>query len=121
MKGITCIVCPNGCSISIEKNDGGWVVKGNLCSRGRLFAINEMTNPVRSITSTVRTNFQKVPRLPVRSDKEIPLRSIFDVMKSINRVLLDHPVHTGEVILENVCSTGANIIASSDELLLEVE
>lgn len=114
MRILTCIVCPNGCSIKIDNEDGKWLVEGNLCSRGKEFAVGEMTNPKRSICSTVRTVYKGMPRLPVRTDGEVPLKSIFNVMGSINKVTLDHKVHTGEVIIEDVCGTGINIISTRD-------
>jgi CxxC motif-containing protein len=62
----------------------------------------------------VKTTYRKVPRLPVRTNGEVPLNAIFAVMEKINAVTLDHPVHIGEVIIENVCNTGINVIATSD-------
>lgn len=114
MKNVVCIVCPNSCRMTVKEAEGGWDVCGNLCPRGKKFAISEMTNPARRICSTVRTIYPMVPRLPVRTDGEVPKIRIFDVMGLINRVLVDHPVHSGEVILRDVCGTGVNIISTSD-------
>lgn len=71
MKTLTCIVCPNGCTVTIDKSGDDFIVKGNMCKRGRDFAINEMTNPKRSICSTVKTTIEGFPRLPVRTDGEV--------------------------------------------------
>lgn len=114
LKKITCIICPNGCSLDVDNRDGEWVVSGNLCKRGRDFGILEMTNPKRSICSTVRTKYKAFPRLPVRTDGEIPYDCIFNVMDALKDVLVEHPVHRGERIVKNVCHTGVDIIATSD-------
>lgn len=114
MKYLTCIECPIGCSLSVEKMGVQWEVKGNRCTKGRDFAINEMTDPRRSICSTVRTTFQKLPRLPVRTSGDVSLNIIFDVMDQINAQTVHNPIHMGEVIIENVCNTGVNIIAALD-------
>lgn len=114
LKKITCIICPNGCTLSVDNIKGEWVVLGNLCKRGRDFAISEMTNPKRSICSTVRTKFETFPRLPVRTDGEIPYDCIFNVMDALKDVLVEHPVHRGERIVKDVCRTGVDIIATSD-------
>lgn len=116
MKSIVCIICPNSCLMTVDKESGIWAVKGNLCPRGERFAISEMTNPARSICSTVKTTNSKFPRLPVRTDREVPLKKVFDIMTSINKVLVDHPVHLGDILLSDVCGTGANIIATSDSV-----
>ena len=123
MKNLTCIVCPNGCLLSIEKSNEQWIVTGNKCPKGKDFAINEMINPTRSICSTVKTIYKEVPRLPVRTDGEIPLKDIFPVIKLLSTVVIDHPVHCGEKIIENVFNTSVNIIATSDlyYLLQEVK
>lgn len=114
MRNLVCIECPIGCSLTAEKIGEQWDVKGNRCVKGVNFAINEITDPRRSISSTVRTTFKTVPRLSVRTQGEVPLHTIFAVMEQINSVSLDHPVHIGEVIIENVSNTGINVIATSD-------
>lgn len=114
MRNLVCIECPIGCSLTAEKIGEQWDVKGNRCVKGVNFAINEITDPRRSISSTVRTTFKTVPRLSVRTQGEVPLNTIFAVMEQINSVSLDHPVHIGEVIIENVSNTGINVIATSD-------
>lgn len=115
MKNLTCIVCPNGCSISIDKSiDGDWIVEGNRCPKGKKFAIEEMTNPVRSICTTVKTNFKYFPRLPVKTNGEIPLNLIFKVMEEVNKVTVNKFVYNGEVILKNILDTGVDVISSVD-------
>lgn len=114
MENLTCIVCPNGCSLSIEKTGEEWVVKGNRCPKGKEFAINEMIDPRRSICSTVRTSFRQMPRLSVKTKGEVPLKDIFNVMEEINSKCINKPVHVGEVVIENVCNTGIDVVATSD-------
>jgi CxxC motif-containing protein len=114
MKNMTCIICPNGCLLEVDKHGEEFVVRGNMCPRGRDFGINEMTNPKRSICSTVKTSYKSVPRLPVRTDGEIPLDYIFRAMGEINGISLDHPVHRGEIIIKDILGTGVNIISTSD-------
>lgn len=116
MKEFTCIVCPNGCSLRVEEKDGHWEVSGNQCKRGETFAIEEMTHPMRTICSTVRTVFPEVPVIPVRVSMEIPKERIFDVMKQINQVTVDQICGTGDVVIENVLGLGVDVIVTSDIL-----
>lgn len=109
---ITCIVCPAGCNITVSEKDGEWITAGNTCSKGRDFAISEATNPTRSLTSTVRTADPDMPRLPVRTDGEIPLNLIFKVMDIINSVEVKSSVNIGDVIIPNVLETGINVIST---------
>lgn len=114
VKNITCIICPKGCDITVEMVENEYKISGNKCSRGKEYALNEMTNPKRSICSTVKTIYKEFPRLPVRTDKEIDIKDIFPVMREINKVEVNHPVHGGEIIVSNILNTGVNIIATSD-------
>lgn len=115
MKELTCIVCPNGCSLKVEADEkGGWIVTGNLCPKGKNFAICEITNPVRSISSTVKTTVKGIPRLPVRTEGDIPLKKIPDAMREINSIVINKPVHRGDIVIKNVAMSSINVIATSD-------
>ena len=54
---LTCIVCPIGCQLSVTLENGVVTeVTGNTCPRGKQYAIDECTHPVRTITTTARTS-----------------------------------------------------------------
>lgn len=117
MKELTCIVCPNGCTLQVEKNGEEWKVTGGRCRRGEAFAIAEMTNPVRTICTTVATSFQDVPVLPVRVSGDIPKKRIFDVMEEINKVKVTERLGRGAVVIENVLGLGVDVIVTSGILM----
>ncbi len=52
MKELICIVCPRGCHLTVDENNG-YAVTGNSCKRGEIYGKAEVTNPVRVVTSTV--------------------------------------------------------------------
>lgn len=116
MRELVCIVCPKGCTMHITEKDGEIAVTGNTCKRGAQFAVSEMTKPMRTICTTVRTAFKEVPVLPVRVSAEIPKDRIFDVMHEINQVCVEKPVARGDTVLKNVLELGVDIIATSDIL-----
>jgi len=113
---LVCITCPRGCTVDIEKVGDEWTVSGNSCNKGREFAINEMTQPMRTICSTVKTTNSDAPVLPCRVSADIPKDKIFDVMKEINKVVVDKPIKRGDVIIENVLGLGVDVISTSDLL-----
>lgn len=45
MNELVCIVCPKGCTMHIEQENGTYKVSGNTCKRGAQFAVSEMTEP----------------------------------------------------------------------------
>lgn len=116
MKELVCIVCPRGCTMTLEGEGKDVKVSGNSCKRGAEFAVSEMTEPKRTICTTVRTAFPDVPVLPVRVSKEIPKDKIFDVMAEINKVAVKKKVKRGAVIIKDVLGLGADIIATSGVL-----
>lgn len=116
MSKIVCITCPRGCEVNIEKSGSDWVVSGNSCRKGRDFAISEMTAPMRTVCSTVKTTFRLAPVLPCRVSDEIPKDKIFDVMKEINKVVVSKQLHRGDVIIKDVLGLGVDVIATSDLL-----
>ena len=117
-KDLICITCPNSCRLSVEQNGVGTIsVTGNACKRGEAFAENELTHPMRSLTTTVRTTFPKMPVLPVRTRGEIPKEMIFPVMQILSSLIVDRPVQCGDVILSNAAGTDCEIIATLDMYL----
>ena len=113
-KNLTCIICPLGCELKIEFDGDGKVdkVSGNTCPRGKQYAINECTNPVRTITSTVRCEDGGV--VAVKTSSPIPKAKMFEVMKEINNARAGASVKIGDVIIANVCDTGADVIATAN-------
>ena len=119
MKQILCIVCPNGCRIQAEKKDSAWVFGGNKCTRGTDFALSEMTCPTRTLTSTVRTSFNKT--LAVRTAAPIPKEKMMDVMKLLAGVTITQRLVIRDTVIPNALGLGVDIIASSNILAEEDE
>ena len=117
MKEITCIVCPRGCRMQAAEENGVITVVGNSCKRGYDFAVSELTDPKRTVCSTVRTAFPDVPVLPVRVSGEIPKARIFDVMRQIGAVCVKERLGRGDTVIENVLDLGVDVIATSDILI----
>lgn len=111
MKELICITCPRGCRLTVDDNLN---VSGNFCPRGAKYAISELTNPVRVLTSTVRTSSDKNPRCPVKSNLPLPKGKMFDAMKLIDKVVITLPVKIGDVIIKNIFDSNINIVATKN-------
>ncbi|MEW8957019.1 DUF1667 domain-containing protein [Clostridium sp.] len=107
---LICIVCPRGCRLKVNIDEK--TVTGNSCRRGEVYGINEVTNPVRVITSTVKINGASLRMLPVKTDGAIPKGLNFKCMDEIAKVELEAPIKVGQVVIENVLGTGINVIAA---------
>ena len=119
-KELTCIVCPNGCDLHITYSQDAQgkitveAVTGNLCKRGEEYARQELTDPKRTIASSVLVKGGDLPLVSVRTDKAIPKARIFDVMAEIRKCTVEAPVTAGTVLIPNVLGLGADIIATKD-------
>ena len=112
IKNFLCVACPVGCALKVEVNGTEVLqVEGNSCPRGLKYAQSEVTNPTRTFTSTVRVKRGALPVCPVRSKTPLPLQKVFDVTREVAKVSLTAPVTIGQIIIENVCETGTDIVA----------
>lgn len=113
-KELVCIVCPRGCRLTAEI-DGNTVksVSGNSCIRGKNYAENECTNPVRTITTTVKT--EDGGRLSVKTKSPIPKDKIFECMEVINSCTAKLPVKCGDVIISDILKTGSDVVATQNK------
>ena len=113
MTELICIVCPKGCRLHVDE-ENGCKVTGQGCPRGEEYGRIELTNPTRVITSTVRVEGAALRRCPVKTDVPIPKGLIFEAMKALDAVTLHAPVRAGQAVVENVCGTGARFVATRD-------
>lgn len=111
---LTCIVCPKGCDLTVEFDDQGAIknISGYTCPRGKDYAIAECTSPVRTVTTTVRCEDGEV--VAVKTATPIPKGMIFEVMAAVNAVVAPNKINVGDVIISNVCGTGADVVATAE-------
>ena len=89
-------------------------VLGNLCPRGKMYAISECTDPQRVVTSTMRCSDGEV--VSCKTSSTVPKAKMIDVMKAINTTLAPDSVKIGDVLIENVIGLeGVNVVATSNK------
>jgi len=113
-KNLTCIVCPIGCQLEIELDENGKPVSvsGNTCKRGKDYAVNEFTDPRRTLTTTVKICGSAADKfLPVRTSSPIPKPKMFEAMSTANALCAKAPVKVGDVICKDFIEAGIDLIA----------
>ncbi|MEN3008394.1 FAD-dependent oxidoreductase [Pseudothermotoga sp.] len=110
VKKIVCVVCPKGCEIDVIGGLENPVFVGYGCDKGLKFAKIDLIDPSRVLCTTVLTNQGRL--IPVKSDREVPLRDFEKIMNKIKNTIVEEPVKRGQRVLENVSSNGANMIAT---------
>ncbi len=113
MKELICIVCPRGCHLKVDE-ENGYTVTGNSCPRGEQYGRNEIKDPRRVLTSTVKIYGTAYRRCPVRTSAAIKKGDLFNAMKELNGVTLTSPVKRGDVVISNILSSGADLIVTKD-------
>jgi CxxC motif-containing protein len=112
-KEITCTRCPNGCRLQVTYDkDRITEISGNQCPRGIPHAQSEIYDPRRIITSTVCTRKQQLPMVPVRTSKPIAVKNIPLAMQEIHKFILDHPVQSGDVLIQDFTEPGIELIVT---------
>lgn len=109
-RNLICIICPRGCSISADITEKGVMVTGNACPKGEEYAVNECTNPVRTVTATVRVSNRYNTMISVKTATPVPKDRMMDVMRALHSTQVEAPAAIGDVLLKDIC--GSDIVAT---------
>lgn len=121
MREMICINCPIGCNLKVYgDNEENIRVEGNKCPRGLQYGTDEVLNPKRMVTSSVPLcvdeNTGIYQMISVKTSEAVPKELIFSVLKEIKSIDLKSKVikkiEVGDILLENVCNTGVDIVAT---------
>ncbi len=110
IKELICISCPMGCHLKVNAETKE--VTGNTCKRGEIYGINEVTNPVRVITTTVKVKDGEFPVIPVKTKTPIPKELNFKSMEVLNSIEIEAPISMGDIIVKDILGTGVDVVAT---------
>ena len=111
---LTCIVCPVGCRITAEVEGGDVRVSGNQCKRGELYCRQEVSCPVRTVTSLVAVEGGELPLCPVKTAQAVPKAKVPEVLAALRALRVEAPVAIGDVLLRDIAGTGVDLVATDD-------
>jgi CxxC motif-containing protein len=96
---LICTCCPNGCALLPKKAENGEIaIEGALCKRGVEFGVAELTDPRRTLTTTVRVSGGRYPLVSVRSAEPVRKAELKSLVKRLRGVTLTAPVRRGEKV-----------------------
>ncbi|MHB1295464.1 MAG: DUF1667 domain-containing protein [Anaerolineae bacterium] len=108
-----CVTCPVGCTIGATVEGGELLeVHGQACKRGQAFVREEITNPRRTLTTTVRVRGGTLPLVPVRSNAPLPKGQMLRAAEALRSVTLDAPVEAYQVVVADILGTGVDVVAT---------
>ena len=108
-----CINCPKGCEMDVAVEGDNVSVSGHGCPRGEVYAKAEVTNPTRMVTGLVRVAGMRKP-LPVKTKTAVPKSKIDEVLFAMHQATVQLPVKIGDVVIQNVASTGVDLVATAN-------
>ena len=115
-KRVTCILCPNGCELTIRYSGEPTAelisVEGNTCPKGFDYAVEEMTAPKRTLTTSILVRGGTQPLASVKTACPIPREALFDARRALRGVVVDAPVAIGDVVASDVAGTGVDIVVT---------
>lgn len=115
LREFTCIICPNGCEMEAEIEDGKLVsAAGALCPRGEAYVRQELMDPRRTISTSVLVNGGVLPLASVRLTAPIPRDRLLDAMGEIKQISVNAPVAAGTVVLKNILGYDSDVIVTKN-------
>lgn len=115
IRPFTCIICPNGCEMEAQIENGQLVsVTGATCKKGEAYVRQELTDPRRTIASSALVDGGVLPLVSVRLTAPVPKDRLMDVMAEIQKLRLQAPVALGQCLIANVLGLGSDVIATKN-------
>ena len=110
---IICTSCPVGCRLTVFEDKGGNIeVEGNVCKRGKNYAVDEFSNPKRMVTSSVRVDGGQYPLVSVKTDMPIKKELVPEVLEIIKKSSIKAPIKIGDIIAADIEGTGVSVVAT---------
>ncbi|MEI8199856.1 MAG: DUF1667 domain-containing protein [Eubacteriales bacterium] len=114
-RSFICIVCPVGCEIEARIEESGeepviLEIAGAGCIRGRTYVENELKNPMRIVTSSVRVTGGNMPITSVRLTAPVPRNRMMDVIGELRKITLTAPVSIGQIVIPDILGLGCDVI-----------
>jgi CxxC motif-containing protein len=109
-----CIRCPQGCEITTTLDGHGVITEltGNSCKLGPEYVKQEISDPRRTLTTTVMVDGGSHPLCPVWTEKPVPKDRVLELAALLRGIKLKAPVELNQIVLANALGTGINVIAS---------
>lgn len=114
-KKLTCIVCPNSCSLTVQMlNNAILSINGHKCPRGVEYGRQETLDPRRYLTAVVAADRLKLSMVPVKSAGPLPKEKLLPAMEQVRKFRLSKAVKIGTVLISDLAGTGIALIAARD-------
>lgn len=104
-RDLICILCPQGCALTVRIQGDTLAVTGNACPKGPRYAAQECLHPMRTVTAAVRVANRPDTMVSVKTESPIPKKNIMDLMALLRTVTAQAPIAIGDELLSNTFGT----------------
>ena len=111
---MVCILCPMGCTLTVDQHGGDVRVTGNECPRGAKYGAQELLSPMRVVTTSVWVDGADLPLCPVKTAGMVSKAKIGDVLAQTEKAHVKAPVRIGDVVIHDVAGTGVDVVATAN-------
>jgi CxxC motif-containing protein len=96
----------------VERDGGAVRVANNGCSRGIEFAVKELSDPERTLTSTVKVLNGDLPLVSVRSDAPVKKAELVSLIHQLDTLTVEAPISSGQALVSGAGINNVTIIAT---------
>ena len=108
-----CIVCPNSCHVEVEyEGRGVKELHGVECQKGREFVMNEIQNPLRTLTGSVKVTNGEFPLVSVKTTEPVPKTFLLELGRLTHQIEVEAPVEIGQLLADNLLDEGIQLVAT---------
>lgn len=108
---MTCIMCPKGCYLIAREMNNKISVSGNACKKGEEYAISEIKNPQRILTTTIKIKTDSTfDRLAIMSKTFVDKKDLIKLCLKLKDVEINKLVKQGDTVC---IIDGIEFVASS--------
>lgn len=107
-----CLRCPRGCLLLVEGEKEHFYVKGHACRLGEQFAIQEIRDPRRSFTSSIRVRGGKFPLVSVMTSEPIPRKDMVQWAELCRNLEANAPIEVGMVVAHSPFGDGIHLVTT---------
>ncbi len=119
-KEFICIVCPNSCRITVQSEQKGNLnIQGAQCKKGEEFVENEIKNPLRIFTGSIRCKNGDYELVSVKTSKPVPKRLMQEIAQQIKSSEVKAPVEIGQVLVANIFDLKVDLVATRKVKLIK--
>lgn len=108
-----CIVCPNSCHVEVEHEEQDIkAIHGVECQKGREYVINEIHNPLRMLTGSVKVIDGDFPLVSVKTSSPVPKKYLRELAALTHQLQVEAPVEIGQIIASNLLGKEIDFVAT---------